>query len=134
MAGFGRTESLANWAALSQGNKQCAGKRKSGRTGHGNASIRFILCECAYAVRNTKRTLAAKYRRLILRKSHKKAIIAIAHKMIRLIFLMLSRRQPYIDQGSNYAAMSAKKNAPRWIKQLKAIGRWPAPKPAAAGT
>ncbi len=28
--------------------------------------------------------------------------------------------------------MSAKKNAPRWIKQLKAIGRWPSPKPAAA--
>ena len=54
--------------------------------------------------------------------------------MIRLIFLMLSRRQPYIDQGTDYAAMSAKKNAPRWIKQLKAIGRWPAPKPAAAGT
>ena len=65
---------------------------------------------------------------------HKKAIIAIAHKMIRLIFLMLSRRQPYIDQGTDYAAMSAKKNAPRWIKQLKVIGRWPAPKRAAAGT
>jgi hypothetical protein len=29
--------------------------------------------------------------------------------------------------------MSAKKNAPRWIKQLKIIGRWPASEPAAAG-
>jgi hypothetical protein len=29
--------------------------------------------------------------------------------------------------------MSAKKNAPRWIKQLEAIGKWPAQsKPAAA--
>ena len=36
---FGRTESLENWAALSPGNKQSAGKRKSGRTGHGNASF-----------------------------------------------------------------------------------------------
>ena len=91
MTCFGRAESLANWAALSPGNKQSAGKRKSGRTGHGNASIRFILCECANAARNTKPTLAAKYRRLMLRKPHKKAIIAIAHKMIRKIFLMLSR-------------------------------------------
>ena len=124
MARFGRAESLANWAALSPGNNESAGKRKSGRTGHGNAVIRFILCECANAARNTKSTLAAKYRSLMVRKSHKKAIIAIAHKMIRLIFLMLSRRQPYIDQGIDYAAMSAKKNAPRWIKQLKAIGRW----------
>ena len=70
----------------------------------------------------------------MVRKSHKKAIIAIAHERNWLIFLMLSRRQPYIDQGIGYAAMSAKKNAPRWIKQLKAIGRWPAPEPAAAGT
>ena len=39
--------------------------------------------------------------------------------------LLLSRKQPYIDQGIDYAAMSAKKNASRWIKQLRAIGKWP---------
>ena len=132
MARFGRPQSLACWAALSPSNDQSAGKRKSGRTAHGNSVIRCILCECANAARMTKSTLAAKYRSLMVRKSHKKAIIAVAHKMIRLIYLMLSRRQPYIDQGIDYAAMSAKKNAPRWIKQLKSIGRWPSPKPAAA--
>ena len=82
--------------------------------------------------RQTKSTLAAKYRSLMVRKSHKKSIIAVAHKMIRLIYLLLSRRLPYIDQAIDYAAMSARKNAPRWIKQLKCIGRWPSPKPAAA--
>ncbi len=133
MSRFGRAESLACWAALSPGNNESAGKRKSGRTGHGNSVIRSILCECANAARSTKSTLAAKYRSLMVRKSHKKSIIAVAHKMIRLIFVLLSRRQPYIDQGIDYAAMSAAKNAPRWIKQLKKIGRWPAPKPAAAG-
>jgi len=132
MARFGRARSLACWAALSPGNNESAGKRKSGRTGHGNSTIRFILCECANAARMTKSTLAAKYRSLMVRKSHKKAIIAVAHKMIRLIFVMLSRRQPYLDQGIDYAAMSAKKNAPRWIRQLKAIGRWPSPNSAAA--
>ena len=45
---------------------------------------------------------------------------------------MLMRRQPYIDQAIDYGAMSAKKNAPRWIKQLKTIGRWPSSKAAAA--
>ena len=135
MARFGRPESLACWAALSPGNNESAGKRKSGRTGHGNSVIRSILCECANAARSTRSTLAAKYRSLMVRKSHKKSIIALAHKMIRLIFVLLSRRQPYIDQGIDYAAMSAAKNAPRWIKQLKKIGRWPAPAPkqAAAG-
>ena len=65
MARFGRAESLANWAALSPGNNESAGKRKSERTGHGNAVIRFILGECANAARNTKSTLAAKYRSLM---------------------------------------------------------------------
>ena len=132
MTRFGRAQSLACWAALSPGNNESAGKRKSGRTAHGNSVIRSILCECANAARMTKSTLAAKYRSLMVRKSHKKSIIAVAHKMIRLIYLILSRRQPYIDQAIDYAAMSAKKNAPRWIKQLKSIGRWPSPKPAAA--
>jgi transposase len=132
MARFASPERLACWAALSPGNNESAGKRKSGRTRHGNSIIRFVLCECANAARMTKSTLASKYRSLMVRKSHKKAIVAVAHKMIRLIFVLLSRRQPYLDQGIDYAAMSAKKNAPRWIKQLKTIGRWPTPQPAPA--
>jgi len=134
MTRFGSPERLACWAALSPGNNESAGKRKSGRTRHGNNIIRFILCECANAARMTKSSLAAKYRSLMVRKSHKKAIVAVAHKMIRLIFLLLQRRQPYIDPGINYAEMSARKNAPRWIKQLKAIGKWPSTTAATSRT
>jgi transposase len=136
MARFGSPERLACWAALSPGNHESAGKRKSGRTRHGNHMIRHILCECANAARMTKSTLAAKFRSLMVRKSHKKAVVALAHKMIRLIYVLLKRRQPYIDQAIDYAALSAKKNAPRWIKQLKLIGMWPKPvaKPPAAAS
>ena len=63
---------------------------------------------------------------------NKKAIVAVAHKMIRLIYVLLTRKQAYLDQHIDYAAMSAKKNAPRWIKQLKLIGKWPAPRSAPA--
>jgi transposase len=126
MARFGSPERLACWAALSPGNHESAGKRKSGRTRKGNNVIRYILCECANAARMTKSSLAAKYRSLMVRKSHKKTIVAIAHKMIRLIYILLTRKSPYIDPAIDYSAMSAMKNAPRWIKQLKAIGKWPA--------
>ena len=132
MERFGCAERLASWAALCPGNNESAGKRKSGRTRHGNGVIRYILCECANAARWTKSTLAAKYRSLMVRKSHKKAIVAVAHKMIRLIYVLLTRKQGYLDQRIDYAAMSAKKNAPRWIKQLKLIGKWPAPDNAPA--
>ena len=30
----------------------------------------------------------------MVRKSHKKAIVAVAHKMIRLIYVLLTRQQP----------------------------------------
>jgi transposase len=132
MARFGCAERLACWAALSPGNNESAGKRKSGRTRHGNSTIRYILCECANAARMTKSTLAAKYKSLMVRKSHKKAIVGVAHKMIRLIYVLLTRQQPYLDPRIDYAAMSAAKNAPRWIKQLKAIGKWPATSQAAS--
>ena len=134
MGRFGCAERLAAWAALCPGNNDSAGKRKSGRTRKGNAIIRFILCECANAARMTKSTLAAKYRSLMVRKSHKKAIVALAHKMIRLIYVLLSRREAYRDPQIDYAAISARKNAPRWLRQLALIGKWPAPKTPGAAT
>jgi transposase len=125
MTQFGSAQRLASWASLCPGNNESAGKRKSGRTGRNNGVIRYILCECANAARNTKSSLAAKYRSLKVRKSHKKAIVSLAHKMIRIIYVMLSRKEAYHDPQTDYAAISAKKNAPRWIKQLREIGKWP---------
>lgn len=132
MTRFGCADRLAAWAALCPGNDESAGKRKSGRTGKGNTIIRTVLCECANAARMTKSSLAAKYKSLMVRKTHKKAIIALAHKMIRLIYLLLTRKEAYHDPHVNYDEMSARKNAPRWIKQLKLIGKWPDKKTAPA--
>ena len=80
MTRFGAPDRLAAWAALCPGNNESAGKRKSGKTKKGNAIIRYILCECANAARMTKSSLAAKYKSLMVRKTHKKSIVAIAHK------------------------------------------------------
>ncbi|HZV66226.1 MAG TPA: IS110 family transposase [Telluria sp.] len=132
MARFGAPDRLAAWAALCPGNNESAGKRKSGRIGKGGSVIRYIMCECANSAWKTKSSLAAKYKSLMVRKTHKKAIIAVAHKMIRLIYLLLTRKVPYRDPMVDYDAMSAKKNAPRWIKQLKLIGQWPDKAPASA--
>jgi transposase len=125
MTRFGCADRLASWAALCPGNNESAGKRKTGKTRKGNAIIRYILCECANAARMTKSSLAAKYKSLKVRKPHNKVIVALAHKIIRLIYVLLTRRVAYRDPDIDYAALSAKKNAPRWIKQLRLIGQWP---------
>lgn len=97
-------------------------KRKSGKTRKGNAVIRSILCECANAARRTESMFDAKYRGLAVRRGHKKAIVALAHKLIRTIFFVLTRRQPYRDSGFDDEAANVAKNAPRWIKALKRYG------------
>ncbi len=80
----------------------------------------------------TKSTFASKYQSLVMRKSHKKAIVALAHKMIRTIYVMLTRREPYRDSGIDYHAAAVSKNAPRWIRALKQFGYWPTKTPVTA--
>jgi transposase len=67
----------------------------------------------------------AKYKSLVIRRGHKKTIIALAHKLIRTIYFVLSRRQPYQDPIVDYEAAVVAKNAPRWIRALKKYGCWP---------
>jgi transposase len=93
MTRFGSPDRLAAWAALCPGNNESAGKRKSGRIGKGSSIIRYIMCECANSAWKTKSSLAAKYKSLMVRKTHKKAIVALAHKIIRLVYLGTSKNR-----------------------------------------
>ena len=60
---------------------------------------------------------------------HVKAIIAVAHAILRIIYVLFTRREPYRDSGFDYEAAKVSKNAPRWIKALKKVGYWPNTKP-----
>ena len=122
---FGFPARLASWSALCPGNNESAGKRKSGKTRHGNPIVRYLLCEAANAARRTKTVFRAKYESLVIRRGHKKTIIALAHKLVRTIFCVLVRRKPYRNLTVDYEAASVAKNAPRWIRALKKYGYWP---------
>ena len=119
---FGNADRFAFWAALCPGNNESAGKRKSGKTRKGNSMVRYLLCEAANGPVRTLSVFHDKYRGLVVRRGHNKAIVATAHKMIRTIYFMFTRRQTYHDSGFDYAAANVKKNAPRWIKALKLHG------------
>jgi len=119
---FGNADRFASWGALCPGNHESAGKRKSGKTRKGNSMVRYLLCEAANGAIRTLTVFREKYRGLVVRRGHKKAIVAIAHKLIRTIYFMLTRRETYHDTGFDYAAANVKKNAPRWIKALKTHG------------
>lgn len=127
---FGGAAQFASWAGLCPGNHESAGKRKTGKTRKGNHAIRYLLCEAANAARRTKSSLASQYQSLGGRKGHQKAIIALGHQMIRIIYFMFTHRQAYRDAGIDYQALVVDRNAPRWIQALKKYGYWPVSTPA----
>jgi transposase len=125
MDSFGSAEKLASWVGICPGNNESAGKRKSGKTRKGNAWVRRLLCEFAQAASRSRCALKDKFAALSIRKGHKKSIVALAHKMLRIIFAMLKDNKPYRDLAVDYEALSVQKNAPRWLKMLKKYGFLP---------
>ena len=94
---------LASWAGLCPGNRESAGKRLSGKTRKGNPYLRAVLVEAAHAAARTKNTyLAAKYHRLAQRLGKKKAAVAIAHLLLRLLYVLLTKETLYHELGADY--------------------------------
>ena len=119
---FGSPERLASWVGICPGNNESAGKRKSGRMRKGNPYVRRVLCEFAHAARRTKSAFQSRFNALVVRRGYKRAIVALAHKMLRTIFFMIQRGQHYRDSATDYEALSVQRNAPRWIKALTRFG------------
>ena len=125
MAAFGTSERLSKWAGVCPGNHESAGKRKRGKTAPGNRYVRAILCEIAWATTRTTSQFKSKFQGLVIRRGTKRAIIASAHKVLKTVFVLLSRQVPYRDSTVDYEALVVQRNAPRWIRQLKKFGYLP---------
>lgn len=95
-------------------------------TRKGNAWVRRLLCEFAQAASRSRCALKDKFAALSIRKGHKKSIVALAHKMLRIIYSMLSNNTPYQDRSVDYEALVVQRNAPRWIRMLVKHGLLPA--------
>lgn len=102
MGQFPTSQHLASWAGVAPGNHESAGKRKSTRTTKGNPHIKSALCEAAWALsRCRNQRLAAKYWSLAARRGKKKALVAIAHRMLTIIYCMLSRKEAFREQPTH---------------------------------
>ena len=119
MQAFGSAEKLASWAGVCPGNHESAGKRKAGKKRKGNPYVRRILCEAANAASRTRSALAELFKSLLIRRGRKRAIFALAHKLLKIVFVLISRGDYYRDATVDYEAMSVERNAPRWIRMLK---------------
>jgi transposase len=91
---------LASWAGLCPGNHESAGVRKGGRTNRGNDWLRGVLNQCAWAASNRKNSaLQSFYFRLSSRCGKKRAIVALGHRLLRIIYGVLLNSQPYQEHA-----------------------------------
>ena len=93
---FSTSAKLCSWAGLSPRNDESAGKVKSRKILHGNPYIKSILCQVAWAsvrVRNSSFALWFWSHQGKLGK--KKAIIAVARKILTLIYKLLQSGEFY---------------------------------------
>jgi transposase len=87
---------LTGWVGLRPRNDESAGKIKSKKITKGNKYLRRILVQCAWAASRQKNDwLKTKYQQLCVRKSSKKALIAISRKLLVIIWNVLSKQEPY---------------------------------------
>lgn len=103
MSRFPNASHLASWMGLCPGNNESAGKRKSGKTCHGNWLGKTTMVICAHAaVQHAESYFASQFRRLSQRRGKKRAYVAVAHSMIIAIWHMLSKGEEYKDLGGDY--------------------------------
>jgi transposase len=100
---FETAASLASWAGLCPGNNESAGKRHSGRSPVRSGHVKTIMIEIAWgAVRKKGSYYREKYYSLRARKGAKKAIVAVAHRILKAVFHVLKFDKPYQELGEAY--------------------------------
>jgi transposase len=124
MSRFHSDKHLCSWSRICPGNNESAGKRKHGKTGKANRWLRSTLVQCAWAASRTKGTyLAAQYKRIASRRGKKRAILAVAHSLLKIIYHMLKYHAAYRDLGGDYFDKINPDGIKRYhVKRLERLG------------
>jgi transposase len=124
MSLFEDAKHLASWAGLCPGNRESGGKRMSGRTRKANRYVRRAMCQAAWAASHTRNTyLSAFYRRMQVRKGPQKAVMALAHHLITIVYNVLARGEEYVELGGDYYDRRSKpKVVSRMVSRLMKLG------------
>jgi transposase len=124
MTRFPNAKHLASWAGMCPGNYESGGKRLSGKTRKGSRWLRQVLVEVAHVAAKTKQTyLAAQYQRIAARRGKKRALIALGHTILVIVYTLLTRKQPYQDLGAAYFDSLAQQRVKRrLVQRLERLG------------
>jgi transposase len=122
-AAFASEKALASWVGVCPGDEESAGESKSTRSPKGNRPMRRLLNQAAHAAIKVKGSIfQVTFQRLFPRMGYQQAIWAIAHRLCRLLWMILRKGIHYEERGPAVSAKSKRTRAARMIKELKALG------------
>jgi len=121
---FASGDHLASWIGLCPGNHESAGKRKSGKTRHGNRWLCSTLVQAARgAARKKANYLSAQYHRLASRRGDKRAIVAVAHSISIIIYKMITMETRYQELGNLFLdKLDRERVINRAVQRIEALG------------
>jgi transposase len=99
MTPFPTASHLSSWAGLCPGNNQSGGRRRPEKTTKGSQWLRTTLVQVAWAASRTKETVfSACYQRWARRLGKKKALVALAHKILVVIYHVVKEGTTYQER------------------------------------
>ena len=121
---FPSVQHLASWAGVCPGSNESGGKRKSGKTTKGSRWLRTALVQAAWAATCKKGSyFQAQSRRLAARRGKKRAILAVAHSLLTVIYHMLKNGSTYQELGGDYFdKLNKNRLLPYFVRRLKDLG------------
>lgn len=125
---------LASWAGVCPGQNESAGRVKSSHTRPGDKYLKAALGVAALSASRSKGTyLAARYRRIAVRRGPIKAVVAIEHTILAAIWHMLQAGEAYVDPGVGSLTKTDPERAKnKALRQLHDLGYDVALTPVAA--
>jgi transposase len=107
---FSSDRKLVAWAGLAPGIRQSGEKvRAGGITRQGNKRVRWVMVQAAQTARLHDERFRIFYERCAKRRSSQKAVVAVAHEMLRIVWFMLKRREPYRGERSDLSRRKLKR-------------------------
>jgi transposase len=124
MTRFPTAAHLTSWATVCPGQNESAGKRRSGRTRHGNRYLKSALIEAALgAIRKRDTALQARYVRIRRQRGHQRAVMAVARQLLEIAYFAMRDHVPYTELGSDYFQQRDRQRTKlRCLRQLQTLG------------
>lgn len=116
---FKDADKLTKWAGLTPSVYQSANVTRTGSiTKQGSRHIRWILVELAHVAIRSKGQIKSFFGRLMPKKGYKKAIIAVARKMLRIVWHLLVNDELFVDE----VPQSKQVKLPKLPKTIQTMG------------